>query len=186
MLEIRRVQPADLSGNSLEDQVLAGDEVTVRIGRSGFSLSYSPAPRAEWRVFPPAEETGLYLQLAGETSVIYAAYQQQRLAGVAAVTVSERGWGRLLDLRVDVHQRRAGVGTALLAACDEFARRKGMGGLWAAVPDTNPVMCQFLEHSGFGVQGLDRMALALTAEERRKPMQQRACMLHFYRTNEKG
>ena len=47
-------------------------------------------------------------------------------------------------------------------------------------------MCQFCEHEGFSLQGMDRMALALTEQERMKPLAQRSCELIFYKQSKKG
>lgn len=184
MLEIRSVRQDELTRVMLADQVLCGEEVTVRIGRNGFSLSYAQAFRAEWRSFPPDERLRIYA--AADRCQFFAAGLDGRVAGIAATAMADNGWGELMDLRVDNACRGQGVGAALLEACEAAVRRHGLMGLRAAVPDSNPVLCQFLEHHGYSVQGMDRMALTPRETERRKPLQQRACLLYFYRMNEKG
>ena len=76
--------------------------------------------------------------------------------------------------------------TALIAACERFAERQGMHGLRVTASESNPVLCQFLQHNGFELQGLNRRALIHTPEEREKPLMRRACALYFYRETEKG
>ncbi len=181
MLEVRPVAQNELNGLLIADQVLCGDEVTVRVGYSGFSLSYQPSVHAQWRVFHPTEEARLWLLHEPARCGLFSAIEDRRVVGIALIAATQNGWAELCDIRVDVQHRRQGTGTALLNACAAFSESRKMGGMHCAVPDSNPVMCQFLEHHGFQVHGLDRMSLSLTDSERAKPLQQRACLLHFYR-----
>ena len=76
--------------------------------------------------------------------------------------------------------------TAVCAVLKADAYGHGMTGLKMCVTDTNPVICQFCEHCGFSLQGLDRHALIYTELERDKPLARRACQLHFYQQHQKG
>ena len=79
-----------------------------------------------------------------------------------------------------------GAGKAMLGACQAWAESHHTQGLKLITTDQNPGMCQFCEHEGFSLQGMDRMALALTEPERTKPLAQRSCELIFYKQSKKG
>ncbi len=182
MLIVRRLTKALLdTWQPVAAESLAGEEAVLRIGRSGFSLGYMSLPRAEWRSFPMMEEAEPARLADDPDAAVFAAYQEGRFVGSAAVRATKRGYGDVLDVRVDAPFRRGGVARALLAACERFAAQREMRALRLCCTDNNPVACQFCEHCGFTLQGLDRSALAYAPSEREKPMARRACMLFFYR-----
>lgn len=186
MLLIHPIQPGTVPLHQIDGRILSGDAVSVRIGRSGLSLGYTPSGTAHWRLFEPGPRAmdafGGFLRGA----LILCASQDDRPVGIAAVADTGRGWCEILDLRVDTSCRLQGVGRALLDSCRRFALSGGMAGVSMAVSDANPAMCQFAEHCGFRLEGMDRMALAQLPEERIKPLMRRACELYFYLPNEKG
>ena len=119
-------------------------------------------------------------------TVCFGTFLDDTLIGVAAVRSVSGGWSEILDIRVDAASRRIGAGKAMLGACQSWAEKKGTCGLKLITTDQNPGMCQFCEHVGFKLQGMDRMALAMTEGERHKPLSQRACELIFYKQSQKG
>lgn len=170
----------------LNDGCPVGEEARLTISRLGFQLSYTPLPRTEWRSFPPVDYADPYIITQDEGSAFYGAFEGDKYIGCAAVTTHPTGWAEILDLRVDPAHRRQGAGRMLLEKCEGFASKRGLYGLRIVCTDTNPHLCQFCEHMGFKLQGLDRMALAQSPEERVKPVSRRACLLFFYRTIQKG
>lgn len=170
----------------ISDASLVGEETLLRIGRSGFALSYTPLARAEWRSFPTQASAAPEAFCTGDSRALFAAFMDDVYVGCAAVSVLCDGWADLEDIRVDASKRRKGVARALLAACERYARKRGAYGLRLCTSDQNPGLCQFCEHCGFVLQGLDRMALILRADERLKPLPRRACALYFYLVFEKG
>lgn len=172
----------------VSDASLVGEEVMLRIGRNGFNLGYVPMPRAEWRTFPPDRLADPALLLGQPNAAMFAAFQDDgTFAGSAAVIADPAtGWTRIIDIRVDAAHRRTGIASLMLDACESFSEKLGMRGLSIHIPDSNPAACQFCEHCGFTLQGLDRMALSYTDAERDKPLARRACLLFFYRLHQKG
>lgn len=182
MLVIKRLTP-DLARNLplLSGDCFISDETVVRITRTGFQLSYLPLKETR-RCSYPAPACADPVFLAEDLySDFFAAYQSGQYAGAVAATQHESGWAEILDLRVDVSFRRQGIGRMLLSSCDQFARRKGLHGLRLTCPDSHSLLCQFLEHTGFTLQGMDRYALAFAPGEREKPRTKRVCQLSFYR-----
>lgn len=187
MLTVRRLTAEEARHVPLmNDAVLIGDETFLRIGATGFRLSYVPLGKAEWRSFPYAHDEALHDLAEAEGAAVYGAFREERLAGLAAVACRLNGWAELCDVRVNAADRRQGVASALIAACEDFAHRRGMHGLRVTASEQNAVLCQFLEHNGFTLQGLDRKALIHTPAEKDKPLMRRACALFFYRDTEKG
>lgn len=188
MLTIRRLTRDLLAClRPIDGASLAGEDVMLRIGRSGFTLGYVPLTRAEWRSFPPDEHFQPEALLGDENSAMFLAFEDDTFVGQAAVSNrSVTGWTDILDLRVEAASRRRGVARALLGAMESFSRKAGMQGLRMAVTDDNTVACQFCQHCGFALQGIDRMALAYTPSQRDKPLARRACQLFFYQLHQKG
>lgn len=185
MLTVRRMTTAGLGQiTPIAEASLIGEETLLRVTRGGFSLAYVPIERAEWRYFAPTpgfEPTALCQE---ENAAYFAAFAEERYIGGAGVRCEPDGWALLGDLRVDAAHRRQGVASALVDACERFARQKGCYGLRAETSDQHPIVCQFLEKRGYTLGGLDRMRLAAAPEERRKPLMRRACALLFYRVLE--
>ena len=159
------------------DKSLVSEHVLVTISRLGFRLSYQPKPKAEWESFPPQEIT----EEERLRSPCCCAMADDQMVGVARVTAGSYLWGRITDLRVDPAFRRIGAGKALLDACEAWAVEQGHVGLSVQTGDNNPIACQFLEHCGFTLGGMDRMAMSQLPGERDKPIANRPCLLIFYR-----
>lgn len=187
MLKVRKLTQEELETlPPLSAACLCGDETVLRMGRSGFSMGYVPLEKAEWRNFPPSLPLPLPELITRMDASAYGAFEEQKFCALAVVCRDGQGWGELLDIRVDAAWRRQGIATALLASCEGFAVRRGLHGLRVTVSDQNPVMCQFLEASGFQVQGMDRFLYSRLPEERNKPLALRACALMCYKMTERG
>lgn len=188
MLTVRRLTKELLTClRPIDGASLAGEDVMLRIGRSGFALGYVPLPRAEWRSFPANGLVQPEALLADANSAMFLAFEDGCFVGQGAVTANRNtGWTEILDLRVEAASRRKGVARAMLGAMEGFSQRAGMQGLRMALTDDNTVACQFCQHCGFTLQGIDRMALAYTPTQRDKPLARRACQLFFYQLHQKG
>ena len=188
MLTLLRLTPAQLSRlHPISDASLAGEESVLRIGRGGFSLGYVPLDKAQWRSFPPPRKADPAKLVTRPDAAAYAAFAGEALAGLACIVFDQdSAWTEIIDLRVDAAYRRQGVASTLLRTCEDASARQGMRGLKMAVPDSNPAACQFCEHCGFTLQGVDRYALLSAPSERDKPAAARACALLFYRPHQKG
>ncbi len=184
MLYVKKLEDGLAAAQLNADKALVGEDVLVRISRSGFSISYLPRQAAVWRSFPPTERAAMLIQTPG--TVCFGAFLDDKLIGVSAVRVSSGHWSEILDIRVDAAFRRTGAGKAMLGACQSWAEKNGTCGVKLITTDLNPGMCQFCEHEDFRLQGMDRMALAMTDDERSKPLAQRACELMFYKQSQKG
>lgn len=187
MLSIRRLTEDDLELiRPIADASLAGEEAVLRISRTGFSLSYVPLSRAEWRTFPPDEYADPMIVVNDDRSALFAAFEDDTFIGMASVRTNPTGWADVMDIRVDASHRRKSVARNLLDACERFADARKMHGLRIASTDTNPALCQFCGHCGFALAGVDTRALHYTDSEREKPMAMRAALLFFYRPIQKG
>ncbi|MCH5287988.1 MAG: GNAT family N-acetyltransferase [Christensenellaceae bacterium] len=188
MLTIKRLTIDDISLlKPISSASLVGEDVLLRIGRGGFALGYVPLQRAEWRDFPPAADADPYAVLSDERCALFAAFEDGLLVGAASLRVHPATrWAEVTDLRVEAAHRRQGVGRNLLDFCERLALKRGMHGLKLACTDTNPALCQFCEHCGFTLAGVDSKALAYTDAERDKPLSRRAALLTFYKPIQKG
>lgn len=188
MLTIKRLTVDDVPLlKPISSASLAGEDVLLRIGRNGFALGYVPLARAEWRDFPADEYADPRYVLHDERSALFGAFEDKQLIGTASVRMNAATrWAEITDLRVEAACRRQGVGRNLLDFCERLALKRGMHGLRIACPDTNPGLCQFCEHCGFTLAGVDTKALAYTDSERDKPLSRRAALLTFYKPIQKG
>lgn len=187
MLIVRRMKEDTLQQiREITDSQLVTEEAVLRIGRMGLQLGYTSLPKPEWRVFPPAPCAEPSFLVKDASSAVYGAFEGDRYIGGAAVTIHPGGWAEVLDLRVDAAFRRQGAGRMLIGKCQSFAEKRELFGLRVACTDSNPGMCQFLEHEGFTLHGFDQMVLSQSPEERVKPRSRRASLMYFYRLNQKG
>lgn len=188
MLTIKRLTIDDLPLlRPISSATLVGEDVLLRVGRGGFALGYVPLPRAEWRDFPAADCADPHRVLMDEQGALFAAFEDGQLIGTAVLRVNaDTRWAEITDLRVDAAHRRQGVARNLLDFCERLAVKRGMHGLRVACADSNPALCQFCEHCGFILAGVDTKALAYTDAERDKPLSRRAALLTFYKSIQKG
>ena len=187
MLIVRRIKSDQLHLlHPLTDRQLVSEEAHLKIARMGCQLGYTPLPQAEWRSFAPVDYADPMIITQDDWSAFYGAFEGEEYIGCAAVTTLPNGWADIIDLRVDAAHRRQGTGRMLLDKCIAFAQKRGLYGLRIACTDTNPGMCQFLEHEGFTLHGFDQMVLSQAPDERIKPKSRRASLLYFYRLNQKG
>jgi len=182
VLTVRRLTPETVKEIvPIADACLVGEETMVRIGRTGFSLDWAPLDRAAWRPCPSRADADAELLCSVEDGAVFGAFSEGVYVGGACMYAAHDGWAELCDLRVDASHRRQGVASALVDACERLARSRGLYGLRCVTSDHNPTACRFLLQRGFALQGMDRMALAASPEERQKPLMRRACALIFYR-----
>lgn len=187
MLIVRRIKPETLyQVKELADSQLVSEEAVLRVGRMGLQLDYGTLTKPEWRVFSPVSYADPAFLVNDESSAFYGAFEGEKYIGGAAVTINPNGWADVLDIRVDASFRRQGAGRMLLDKCASFAQKHELYGLRVACTDSNPGMCQFLEHEGFALHGFDQMVLSQSPDERVKPKSRRASLLYFYRLNQKG
>ena len=179
MTEIRALAPDDPAITPLRSQVLTDRTAVLQVSRGGqFSLSYAPMAEAVWRVFPADERAALLLGIRDPSCLLLGAFAQGCFVGEAVVWMTAEGWGEILDLRVDVSHRLAGVGRALIDACRGAAAERGAAGLRVTARDDQAGLCQFLERCGFRVHGMDRLLFARMPGEAARP-----AALFFYRLN---
>lgn len=188
MMTIKRLTIDDLpQWRPISSASLVGEDVLLRVGRGGFALGYVPLQRAEWRDFPTDPSSDPRVALSDERCAFFGAYEEHALIGSASVRVNPMTrWAEITDLRVEAAHRRQGVARNLLDFCERFALKRGMHGLRLACADSNTILCQFCEHCGFALAGVDSKALAYTDSERDKPLARRAALLTFYKTIQKG
>ena len=158
---------------------LSGDNVVLRVTHKGFALEYQPTGKAEWRtVQPPALDAQTLL--ADGNTACFLAFADGDCAGQAIVRKGAYQLCDLLDIRVDSRVRRQGVATALLHACEDWARRAGCAGLRVETTDRQPVACLFLEKSGFVLGGVDKLRHAADPEQAKWVPAMRESVLMFY------
>ena len=186
MLTIRPLIPGESLPREIDARVLCSEAVSVRVGHSGYTLTYLPTGSTRWKVFDPTEPACEAMAGLTPGAFILGAYRDGALAGMAVAANRRSGWCEVLDLRVDAACRQQGIGRMLLDACMRGAAEADRAGLRMLVSDANPAMCQFAEHCGFRLEGIDRLLWAMTPEERIKPMARRACALIFYRQKERN
>lgn len=187
MLAVRRIEQEQLDTLGwLDDRVLTGDEILLRISHTGFTIKYlGSEQRATWRTYPPDVDTQPEKVLQNPDGAVFAAYEDDTFIGIVCMRCTAQKWCEVLDLRVDASHRRSGVATMLLDSCVRLAQGRGMKGLRIMASEANPVLCQFCEHTGFVLSGYDHMALIHTESECNKPMMARASALYFYRLFDK-
>ncbi|MFQ5977587.1 MAG: GNAT family N-acetyltransferase [Candidatus Heimdallarchaeota archaeon] len=90
----------------------------------------------------------------GEEKAIFLAYYDNQIAGRIILKKSWNNYA-IIDIEVDQAHRRRGVGTALIKAASEWARKRNLPGLLAESQDINVGACKLYETCGFQLGGFD-------------------------------
>ena len=158
---------------------LSGDQVVLRITQRGFALEYKPTGKAEWRTVPPVSLNAQTL-LANPSFACFLAFVDGECAGQAILRTGDFHLCDLLDIRVDSRMRRQGVATALLHACEDWAKKAHWAGLRAETTDHQPVACLFFTNSGFQLGGVDKLRHLADPDQAATPLAMRENALIFY------
>lgn len=159
-----------------DDRRLDSEDVAIRVNKNGFSLEYRPKPNALWRV--TTREEAQDEQLPGEG---YLAFLDGESAGRMLLCPGEH---RLLyadRLCVPLALRRKGVGRAMLAFAEDWARRYGFSAVCVETQDSNAGACQFLTRCGYQLGGIDALRYVCASQEMRKAPALRETALFFYK-----
>lgn len=98
--------------------------------------------------------------------------------------VLAQNWNQMalvLDVRVDIPARRKGLGRELMDVAMDWAGLHGMEGVMVETQDANPAACQFLEHCGFTLCGVDCMLYAGLARKSEKASPLLDSALFYYK-----
>lgn len=182
MLTVHSItKDAGISFGNINAAFMACEDVIIRVGKTGYSLSYIRKSEYVWQqdVQICYEQPSAYLKHSDCT--VYAAFEDEQPVGCAVIRPSLYGWCDLIDIRVDVGSRRKGIATALLAVCERHARINGLPGIRVMANDYNAGFCQFLQRKGFALKGIDPSLLSVLPAVADKPALQRPVALYFYR-----
>jgi ribosomal protein S18 acetylase RimI-like enzyme len=85
----------------------------------------------------------------------FLAYVDGQVVGQLLLRRSWNKFAWIEDIRVDVKFRRRGIGEALLARGETWARQNGFPGIMLETQDSNVGACRFYESYGFVLGGFD-------------------------------
>ena len=166
--------------NIVDRRYLFGEITTVKITLRGFSLGYTPKPEAQWRKEEPTHFLPISEMIKGKDAVCYLAFQKKHCVGQVVCVENWNGRGAIWDIAVDLQERRRGIGTELLKACEAWAKNRNLYGLMIETTDSNPIACQFLEKNDYVLGGVDRLLYHSLIEESKKAPLFRDTGLQFY------
>ncbi len=89
------------------------------------------------------------------TKVIFLAYVAGAIAGQI---ILRKNWNRYVyveDISVDVAFRQRGIGQALMAKAEQWAKQRHLVGLMLETQNNNVRACRFYEKYGFQLRGFD-------------------------------
>lgn len=169
----------------VEDRRLDSEKVLVRPQAAGFALSYKPLPGALWRVgnAEKAIDDDADELMANPTKAVFFAWLEGNLAGQVYVQKIDYSLACVRDVRVQMSLRRKGIGAALMAMAEDWARHKKLGGVMVETQDTNAAACQFLTKCGYMLGGIDTMRYIASAPHTLKAAALRDSALFFYKFN---
>ncbi|MCL1964622.1 MAG: GNAT family N-acetyltransferase [Firmicutes bacterium] len=183
MIEIRKITDATRGLLwTVEDRRLDSERVIVRAKQGGFEIDYKALPGALWRVgntrrgMPePAWEGD------DPDKDIYLAWLDDKPAGQILLEGYEHNLALIRDIRVEMTMRRRGVGEAMLALAEDWARAKGFHGLMAETQDVNAGACQFFTRCGFELGGVDMLRYVARSQQTMMATGLRESALFFYK-----
>lgn len=184
MIEIRKMteETKDLLW-TIEDRRLDSEKVIVRAKQGGFELDYKPLPGALWRVGNAEQDVPGDAQswLDDADRQVFFGWLDGALAGQVLVELDENNLVRIRDIRVQLAMRRRGMGEALVALAEDWARGRERGGLTAETQDGNAGACQFLKRRGFELGGIDTLRYVAKSKQALQAVGLRETALTFYK-----
>jgi len=183
MIEIRKVtEETKALLWSVEDRRLDSERVVVRTKQSGFEIDYKALPGALWRVGNAQRDIpGLAAWECDPGKDVYLAWLDDKLAGQILVEGFEHKLARVCDIRVELTMRRRGVGEAMVALAEDWARAKGFHGVMAETQDVNAGACQFFTRCGFELGGVDTLRYVARSQQTMMASGLRESALYFYK-----
>ena len=147
-IEVRPARSDDEAAiAAIDASFLVAEELELSL--VGSKLTYSAQPVTPYRkVYPDPDE-----QDAGDVLVALA---DGKVVGVICRSENWNRFALIEDLRVDVASRRAGVGSALIAAAIDWAKSHGLPGVMIETQTNNVSACRLYEKHGFVLSGFDR------------------------------
>ncbi len=184
MIEIRKLTLETVPRLwTVEDRRLDSEQVIVRSKPGGFDLDYKAMPGALWRV--GNAEHGISEDLSAwiddPFKEVYLSWLENALAGQILLQVEGNNLARIRDIRVAMSMRRRGVGEAMVALAEEWAKSKDQVGLLVETQDANAGACQFLTQCGFQLGGVDTLRYVARSSQTIKAAGLRESALFFYK-----
>lgn len=185
MIEIRKMTAETLHLLwNVEDRRLDSERVFVRSKSGGtLELDYKALPGALWRVGNAEKsvpgDMAEWIEMDGRD--VYLAWLDEALAGQILLEVWENNVARIRDIRVQTAMRRRGVGEAMCALAEDWARSKNLLGLFVETQDVNAGACQFLTKVGFQLGGVDTLRYVARSQQTIMAAGLRESALFFYK-----
>jgi streptothricin acetyltransferase len=150
----------DLTAENLNDLGKSDSEFTIdsRVvpHYANGKLSYIIQAIPEYKKCYLPEDPKLYRAYVKDADKAgFFVFSDGELAGQILLRRNWNLYAWIEDIRVDVKFRRRGVGRALVARAERWARNKGYPGIMVETQDTNVKACRFYEDSGFTFEGFD-------------------------------
>ncbi len=178
------IRPMDADTSVLYDRIdnryVIHETISVQYDSAGFSLSYTPLAAPIQRTYPPGSVHTAQELIRREDAECFFAWADGQPAGQAVVTAYWNKLAFLWDIRVDESVRGKGVGSALIGACANWARDKGLKGLLAETQAQNPSACRFYQRNAFILGGVDRLLYTAIQPQPDGSSAPLDCALFFY------
>ena len=97
--------------------------------------------------------------------VILGAYEEDKCIGVAIFQDHWLKYSYLYDLKVNTEARGKGIGTALIRAGLEEAKKRGYLGIYCIAQDNNLNACRFYMKNGFTIGGFNNRCYDGTGQQ---------------------
>ena len=101
----------------------------------------------------------------GTDGFVLGAYESERCVGIAIFREDFFKYLYLYDLKVCAFARRKGVGTSLIQAGLEEAKKQGYLGLYCIAQDNNLGACRFYLKNGFEIGGFNNRCYDGTSQQ---------------------
>lgn len=162
----------------------AAHAADARLPNEPFALWGRMIPRLEdgvwsYAVEKRAEAAGMVFpdepyDVASDDALFLGAYVDGACVGLAVLRADMFRYLYLDDLKVSAAARGKGVGGALIDACMDEARRRGLRGVYAIAQDDNLSACLFYLKRGFEIGGFDNRCYRGTSQAHK-------ANIYFYR-----
>lgn len=123
-------------------------------------------PRTKRYEHDDPDDLASYIGVDSKLAVI--AYNNGHPAGLLLVSENWNGYALIDNIKVDIAQRKAGIGRMLIDAAVKWAKSRNLPGIMLETQDNNVNACLFYQHYGFVLRGFDTgiySAMPATSDE---------------------
>jgi ribosomal protein S18 acetylase RimI-like enzyme len=140
--------------NRCDGTFTVDSKLILRLEDGEIRYSIVPLPPSQKRY--PIEDEDYSAYINNTEQIIFLAFVDGQLGGQIILRKNWNRYASVVDIAVDVQNRRIGIGRELIARAIRWAKDNKLPGIRLETQDNNVAACLFYERLGFKLGGFDQ------------------------------